>query len=970
MLGTWQLWDQGELLVFAYRYELIYLVECCSVADSSQFESLSVLNFARHVQEMINELEQTDSVAACYQKAAELMQRTLGYDRAFVYRFDPDGHGQVVSDAHREDMEPLLGLWFPAGNIPAHVRELYLQNRVCVLGDIQAPQVPLVPELNPVTGLPLDLSVCMLRSLASAHCECLAKLNVRGMLVVSVVSDEQLWGLIVCYHHTPYWPDPSVCGLCEVFAKLLVDRLDKHELAEQHRAELLLQQMLPKLTELLLQDVEWSTALADPQMGLLDVIEADGLAVVHHTDVRTLGQTLCLSDLWCLLDWIGQNAAQPIFVTNDLPALCPMFHYLRPRACGVLAIRSPRQERSYVLWLRGERVAERTWAYDPNKAASLDQTGQRLNQPGSFAPSVQVYRGRSRPWSRGDLAVARLLRASLLEVASQLAASRQSKQANALRLAQLAIESCTEPIFICDIDGTLQLINPAYIELVGKKALHVDNLNELSEVGYDAELTRLITDAIREGADSWSGEVMIRNANNQVIPVAFSLSRVRDEHGTAVGFIGIHRDLSEHRRVTQERLELERQKQEVARLESLAVLAGGVGHDFNNLLTTIFNYIHLLSNYLTDETALHALQRIEQASRHAADLCRQLMSYAGRAPTTMRVVEMPALIRETVALVQDNLHPEHRIELDIDDEVPPIIGDIVQLRQAVSNLLINASEAIGPKSGTITVGLRLSHDQSQGRQLCHQFIGAAHYQLGSIASMHPCLMLCVHDTGCGISQATLERIFEPFFSTKSGGRGLGLANVVGAIRSHHGKLEIASTLGQGTLMRLWLPITQPTSRGSTANAQSSLLQVGLPRPKTPATALRLATIQQQSGLVLVADDEESISDLLQGYLTSQGFRVLSAQSGSGLLQLYQDRTEPVRLVILDQQLPEIDGFSLAQRLAELDPTLPFLLISGYDFDLNQLRDSVRSAQVIDFLHKPFTMRELDERLYQLLGLKQ
>jgi two-component system cell cycle sensor histidine kinase/response regulator CckA len=515
-------------------------------------------------------------------------------------------------------------------------------------------------------------------------------------------------------------------------------------------------------------------------------------------------------------------------------------------------------------------------------------------------------------------------------------------------------------------------MNPAYVELFGEDALQVQNMNDLVGLNTNPEVVRSIAAAFRDGADSWQGEAMLRCATGEIIPVAVSVTRVYDKNNVPVGFIGLHRDLREQRRAAQERLELELHKQELARLESLAVLAGGVGHDFNNLLTTIFYYGHLLDNYLSEEPAKQALQRIMQASRHAADLCRQLMAYAGRAPTHMQAVDMPAVIRDTVALVQGNLHAEHRIELDIADELPPIIGDIVQLRQAVSNLLINASEAIGPKPGTITVGLCLAHSQSQDAPWCHRFVGTAHYQLGSLPPLRPCLMLCVHDTGCGMSQATMDRIFEPFYSTKAGGRGLGLANVVGAIRSHHGKLEISSTLGQGTLMRLWFPIAQPTDSAPThAYASSATVQSPASQPHAIAPGHSQATLSPPPrGLVLIADDEESIRELLANYLTVRGFQVQTTQTGPELLQLYRDRTEPVRLVIVDQQLPEMNGTTVAGQLAALDPTVPVLLISGYDLDPEQLRREIGSAQTLDFLRKPFTMRELDEQLKRMLTEKR
>jgi chemotaxis family two-component system sensor kinase Cph1 len=357
VLGTKPLWQQRPFLVFAYRYERVYLVECCAVADPDQPESRadsqSVLRLAQHVQDIIRDLQATDSVAACCQRAAEWFRQVLGYDRVLVCCFDHDWHIQVIGEARRDDLEPWLGLWFPASDLPEQSRQVVTRNRVQILGDTLAPQVPLVPELNPVTGQPLNLSDCVLRSIASVQREYLAKLGVRGVLAISIVYQQRLWGLILCRQMTPRWIDPSICGLCEVIANQLAQQLAYFEQAQVRDAEGRLQQMMPVVTDLLLHDVEWSTALADPHTGLLELIDADGLAVVRHHELRTLGRTPSLPDLWTLLDWIEDYTTQPIYATNDLPAVCSTLAHLGETASGVLAIRCPGQERAYLLWLRG-----------------------------------------------------------------------------------------------------------------------------------------------------------------------------------------------------------------------------------------------------------------------------------------------------------------------------------------------------------------------------------------------------------------------------------------------------------------------------------------------------------------------------------------------------------------------------------------------------------------------------------------
>ncbi|MFV9507079.1 MAG: histidine kinase N-terminal 7TM domain-containing protein [Oscillochloridaceae bacterium umkhey_bin13] len=273
---------------------------------------------------------------------------------------------------------------------------------------------------------------------------------------------------------------------------------------------------------------------------------------------------------------------------------------------------------------------------------------------------------------------------------------------------------------------------------------------------------------------------------------------VRDQRGRAAGCIIVLRDITARKRAEAERIELERQMLHAQKLESLGVLAGGIAHDFNNLLMAIHGNLELARFDLpADGTAYEAVYHADQATRRAANLTRQLLAYAGKSDFVLGPVDLAALINEMTQLLQVSVGRLINFELDLDPTLTPIHGDATQIQQVVMNLITNAAEAIGANPGTITLRTRRCRCTTQD---------LAHSRLDLRPPPGEFAVLTVADTGAGMDQATLDRLFEPFFSTKSLGRGLGMAAVLGIVRSHAGAITVESTPGQGTTISLLFPI--------------------------------------------------------------------------------------------------------------------------------------------------------------------
>ena len=292
-------------------------------------------------------------------------------------------------------------------------------------------------------------------------------------------------------------------------------------------------------------------------------------------------------------------------------------------------------------------------------------------------------------------------------------------------------------------------------------------------------------------------ETRRQRKDGSLVDVSVMISPIRDEGGRIIGFSKVARDISERRRAEQQHKELERKIQETQKLESLGVLAAGIAHDFNNLLTSILGNASLAGLSLpVSSPASGFLRDIEKSACRASDLCSQMLAYASQGPVRTRPVEVDRLIQDTTELVSVSISRKAVVRLELAPSLPTIQADTPQIRQALMNLVINASEALGAGEGVITIATKLVHVDAEQ-------LARVRHPLEMREGAH--VVIEVGDTGCGMDAATMRRIFEPFYSTKFLGRGLGLAAVLGIVRAHRGGVGVSSEPGRGSTFRLFLP---------------------------------------------------------------------------------------------------------------------------------------------------------------------
>jgi PAS domain S-box-containing protein len=428
----------------------------------------------------------------------------------------------------------------------------------------------------------------------------------------------------------------------------------------------------------------------------------------------------------------------------------------------------------------------------------------------------------------------------------------------------------------------------------------------------------------RDGREKW---VLVRGR-----PVFTDEGALRFLEGLAI-------DVTALKQAESEKIAFERQLLETQKLESLGVLAGGIAHDFNNLLTAMLGNATLARLALPGETEAGThLDQIEDAARRAADLCQQMLAYAGKRALVSRAVGLTGLVRSTATLLSVSIHKNTRLSLHLGEDLPAVMADATQLQQIVMNLVINASDAIGERPGEIAIST---------------FVREADADLLRSALHRPDLPpgryvgLEVSDNGSGMTPETMARIFEPFFTTKFSGRGLGLAAVLGIVQSHRGALFVESEPGRGSTFRLLLPATDAVAAAP------------LPAPAAPSSASApppKPAVVQSRGTVFIIDDEEAVRVIAAAALRRHGLNVVSAADGEEGLRLYQLQSGPVLAILLDLTMPGISGEETLRRLRKINPSQRVIVMSGYSEQDTMRRCADLGAT--EFMSKPFELSVL------------
>lgn len=454
--------------------------------------------------------------------------------------------------------------------------------------------------------------------------------------------------------------------------------------------------------------------------------------------------------------------------------------------------------------------------------------------------------------------------------------------------------------------------------VMGQDASHL-----LYEAGNDQYLRTLAY--VRE-QDVWSGEHRQLTLHGEEIVVESRWSAISEGHLHAGDILIVNSDITARKQQQLQQLRTQR-------LESLGTLASGIAHDMNNILGPILISLQMLGIRLEDDKSRQILSTLEASTRRGAELLKQVLSFARGLDGQHVTVNLPALMEEIHPLLTSTFPRSISLHTHLDDALWPIRGDATQLHQVIMNLCVNARDAL-PEGGHIWIKAR------------NVILDPTTMPPQPDARPGKFTVLTVADNGTGMSRETMAMAFEPFYSTKESGTGLGLSTLLGIIRSHQGFVHVESQLGYGTTFKVYLPAVRANMQTENGGTDCSH------RPG-------------RGELILLVDDEEAYRLTIEAILSEQGYQVMVARNGEEGLALYREHQQDIGLVVTDLMMPVMDGPALIKDVRKLSASVPVVAISGgpYEEDL----DPFIRSEIKAFLAKPFDVVQLTEIVSLVLG---
>lgn len=502
--------------------------------------------------------------------------------------------------------------------------------------------------------------------------------------------------------------------------------------------------------------------------------------------------------------------------------------------------------------------------------------------------------------------------------------ARRMKAEETLRKLSLAVEQSPVSIIITDLKGTIEFVNPKFCQITGYAPEEVIGRNprilksgETPAENYEA-LWRTIT-----SGKVWHGELHNKKKNGDLFWESATISPVTNQIGEVSHYLAIKEDITEKKKL-QEQL-LHSQRMEVA-----GTLAGGVAHDFNNILTAILGYSDMLEIEMPEaDPRSNKVKQIRAAAERAAGLTRSLLAFSRKQPIDTKIVDLSGVVRGINEMLRRLIRENIDLRIIPSEQAVPVLADAGQLEQVLLNLTTNACDAM-EAGGSITI--------SVGKAELPEKMGAV--EPGLYAH------LTFTDTGAGIDEHTRQRMFDPFFTTKDVGKGtgLGLAICYGIIKQHGGYIDCRSEPGKGTTFHIFLPVVEAMGRTFDRAAQQPL--------------------RGGSETILVAEDDLVTMDVLNHALTQFGYTVISSLDGQEATALYRKHREDIALCLLDAVMPKKGGLKALEEIRRIQPGAKALLMSGYDEKEAGL-DELEKDNVL-FIQKPLEIRTLLKKVREAL----
>lgn len=493
---------------------------------------------------------------------------------------------------------------------------------------------------------------------------------------------------------------------------------------------------------------------------------------------------------------------------------------------------------------------------------------------------------------------------------------------------RLVVDESPDPMVVYNMDGKVLYINPSFTRVFGWTPEEVMD-GKIDYVPADAwPETKKMLERLNKGESHYGFETRRYDKNKRIIDISMSFGVWRDEQGNPAGSVVTLRDITQQKK-------LEGQLRQAQKMESIGTLAGGIAHDFNNILSVITGFTELALTSLSDNPKIKQhLEKVLQSGYRARDLVQQILSFSRTTEQGLKPTRILPILKDVMKLLRATIPTTIQIYEHWEAKNDIISGNSTQIHQVLMNLCTNASHAMKEKGGVLEVFLNDVNIPTQ------TIVGHFSLKPGDY------LKLTVRDTGKGISAEDMEKIFDPYFTTKSKGEGtgLGLSIVHGIVKDHGGGVGVSSAVGQGTTFELFLPVTY---EGLSVSADAA------------------EQIQRGSGTILLVDDEADLVEAYGGLMTSLGYTVQGITSSREALDIFRADPQGFDLVFTDQTMPHMTGVQLAEELLKIQPDLPIILYSGYSENITE--KMVKAKGIRFLMAKPLIKSEVAKVLHDCLS---
>jgi PAS domain S-box-containing protein len=488
-----------------------------------------------------------------------------------------------------------------------------------------------------------------------------------------------------------------------------------------------------------------------------------------------------------------------------------------------------------------------------------------------------------------------------------------------------AIEQAAESVVITDRDGTIQYVNPAFESITGycRQEAVGQNPRTLKSGKHRKEFYADLWNTIASGK-VWRGHFINKNKNGTFYEEEATISPIKNTSGEIINFVAVKRDVTEE-------IKLEDKLRQVQKMEAIGTLAGGIAHDFNNILSAIIGYTELAEYEIPEGSKTREkLKEVLKAGRRAKDLVKQILAFSRQGDQERKPLQISHIVKEALKLLRASFPTTIEIRRNIEPDTGIIEADPTQIHQVLMNLCTNAAHAMNNKGGVLEVGIRNVIVENQDIGLEYPNVPPGHY-----------VMLTIRDTGHGMSAGVVERIFDPYFTTKEKGEGtgLGLAVVHGIVKNYGGAITVYSEIGKGSTFNIYLPAIE--KKVEEEKETGEVIPTGHQR-------------------ILFVDDEPALVDIGKKMLEHLGHEVIIRTSSVEALEAFRNNPERFDLVISDKTMPQMTGFDLARELKQIRPDIPIILCTGFSDTADSAK--AKAMGISGLVMKPIVMREMAETI--------